>query len=272
MGRVDQKIAIITGSASGIGRATAELFAAEGARVVVADINDKGAEEVAAGIRERGGQAVSVGVDVSDEAQVKAMVDAAVDTFGGLHVLHNNAAITSIEHQSRDGDVAGMDAAVFDKTVSVILRGAMLGCKHAVPRMIEAGGGSIVNTSSNSSLSGDLTLTAYSAAKGGINSLTLSVATAFGRHNIRCNAVSPGVIMTPSVADNVPDAIVGIMERNSLIPRVGRPEDVANLVLFLASDESAYITGQLIRVDGGALSHMPHLAQMMEMGATTTRQ
>jgi len=272
MGRVDGKVAIVTGSASGIGRATVERLAAEGAGVVVADLNRGGAEEVAAGIRERGGRAVAVTVDVSDEAQVRAMVKAAVDTYGALHILHNNAAITAADHMARDGDVVGMDIGVFEATVAVILKGALLGCKHAVPRMIEAGGGSIINMSSHSSLGGDLTLAAYSAAKGGVNSLTLSVATAYGKRGVRCNAISPSLIMTPSVAANVPDEIVRIMEKNTLVPRVGRPEDVANMVLFLASDESSFITGQVLRVDGGTLSHLPHLAHMMDLGATTTRQ
>jgi NAD(P)-dependent dehydrogenase (short-subunit alcohol dehydrogenase family) len=272
MGRVDGKVAIVTGSASGIGRATVERLAGEGASVVVADVNRAGAEEVATGIRQGGGNAVGIGVDVSDERQVRAMIETALDAYGGLHVLHNNAAITAADHMARDGTIVGMDPAVFDATVAVILRGAMLGCKHAVPRMIEAGGGSIVNTSSHSALGGDLTLTAYSAAKGGINSLTRSVATQFGKQGVRCNAVSPSLIMTPSVAANVPPEVVSIMEKNTLVPRVGRPEDVANLVLFLASDESSFITGQVIRIDGGTLSHLPHVAHLVDLGATTTRQ
>jgi NAD(P)-dependent dehydrogenase (short-subunit alcohol dehydrogenase family) len=211
-------------------------------------------------------------VDVSDEAKVRAMVGAAVSTFGGLHILHNNAAITSAAHMERDGDVTGMDVPVLDATLAVILRGAVLGCKHAIPRMIESGGGSIVNTSSNSSLGGDVVLTAYTAAKGAINSITRSVATQFGKQGIRCNAISPGTIMTPSVASNVPQAVQDIMERNTLVPRLGLASDVANLVLFLASDESAYITGQVIVIDGGTMAHHAHIAEMLQLGATTTNQ
>jgi NAD(P)-dependent dehydrogenase (short-subunit alcohol dehydrogenase family) len=270
MGRVEGKVAIVTGAASGIGRATAERLASEGARVVVADINAGGATEVATSIGQ--GRAIGVGVDVSKEEQVRAMVEAAVSTFGGLHILHNNAAITSAAHMARDGDVVGMDVDVLDATLSVILRGAVLGCKYAIPRMIESGGGSIINTSSNSSLGGDVVLTAYTAAKGGINSITRSVATQYGKQGVRCNAISPGTIMTPSVVSNVPQAVQDIMERNTLVPRLGQPEDVANLVLFLASDESAYITGQLIVIDGGTLAHHAHISEMLQLGATTTNQ
>ncbi|HZQ83330.1 MAG TPA: glucose 1-dehydrogenase [Acidimicrobiales bacterium] len=270
MGRVEGKVAIVTGAASGIGRATAERLASEGARVVVADVNGPGAKEVAAAIGED--RAIGVAADVSDEDQVRAMVDAAVSTFGGLHILHNNAAITSAAHMARDGDVTGMDVSVLDATLSVILRGAVLGCKHAIPRMIESGGGSIINTSSNSSLGGDVVLTAYTAAKGGINSITRSVATQFGKQGIRCNAISPGTIMTPSVASNVPKAVQDIMERNNLVPRLGLASDVANLVLFLASDESAYITGQVIVIDGGTSAHHAHISEMLQLGATTTNQ
>jgi len=270
MGRVEGKVAIVTGAASGIGRATAERLASEGARVVVADVNGPGAKEVAAAIGDD--RAIGVAVDVSDEDQVRAMVDAAVSTFGGLHILHNNAAITSAAHMARDGDVTGMDVSVLDATLSVILRGAVLGCKHAIPRMIESGGGSIINTSSNSSLGGNVVLTAYTAAKVGINSITRSVATQFGKQGIRCNAISPGTIMTPSVASNVPKAVQDIMERNNLVPRLGLASDVANLVLFLASDESAYITGQVIVIDGGTSAHHAHISEMLQLGATTTNQ
>jgi NAD(P)-dependent dehydrogenase (short-subunit alcohol dehydrogenase family) len=271
VGQLDGKVAIVTGAASGIGRRTAELMASEGARVVVADIDGDGAEAVAGAIRREGGEAVASTTDVSREDDVRAMVDAAIARFGALHVLHNNAAITAAEHLARDGTVVDMEVDVWDRTLAVALRGAMLGCKHAVPHMIEAGGGSIVNTSSNSGLSGDLTLTAYSAAKAGINTLTLSVATAFGRQGVRCNAVAPGFIMGPS-ASAVPSALIEVLEKNNLLPRLGVPDDIANVVVFLASDASSFVTGQVIKVDGGQLSHLPHVAYLLESGLTTTRR
>jgi NAD(P)-dependent dehydrogenase (short-subunit alcohol dehydrogenase family) len=198
---------------------------------------------------------------VSLEADVAATMDGTVARFGGLHVLHNNAAITDPAHQALDRSVVDLTSEVWDKTMAVDLRGAMLCCKHAVPAMIASGGGSIINTSSNAALAGDLTLTAYAAAKGGINSLTLSVATAFGKQGIRCNSVSPAHIASPSLAANVRPEVAEALREQCLLARLGTPQDIANAVLFLASEESSFLTGQVIRVDGGALSHLPYVAQ-----------
>lgn len=270
-GRVQDKVAIVTGAASGIGRISAETLANEGARLVIADLDAAGARTVAAEINAAGGQALAVPTDVGVEADVAAMVAAAVEHFGGLHVLHNNAAITSVEHQRRDGSLLDLDVEVWDETLRIDLRGPMLGCKHAIPQMIESGGGSIINTSSNAALAGDLTLTAYAAAKGGLNSLTLSVATAFGKDGIRCNAVSPAHIESPSLARVVPPEVVEMLRAQCLTPRLGTPQDVANLVLYLASDEASFVTGQIMRVDGGALSHLAHVGQLRASGRTTNR-
>jgi len=270
-GRVSGKVAIVTGSASGIGRVSAETLAREGARVVIADIDSEGAQAVADSIVEEGGQAIAIHVDVGEESQIISMVAATMQAFGALHVLHNNAAITSPDHQRRDGNLLDLDVEVWDETLRVDLRGPMLGCKHAIPRMIESGGGSIINTTSNSALAGDLSLTAYAAAKGGLNTLTLSVATAFGKQGIRCNAVSPAHIESPSLASNVPAEVVEMLRSQCLTPDLGKPQDVANLVLFLASEESSFVTGQILRVDGGALSHLAHVAQLRDSGRTTNR-
>ncbi len=270
-GRVAGKVAMITGSASGIGQATAETLAREGARIVLVDLDLEGASRVADGIRARGGEAFAVRADVSLEAEIRAAIEAAMDRYGALHVLHNNAALTSPEHQRRDASLLDLEVEVWDRTLAVDLRGAMLGCKHAVPRMIASGGGSIVNTTSNSALAGDLSLNAYSAAKAGLNALTLSVATAFGKDGIRCNAVSPAHIASPSLARVVPAEVQAMLLAECLTPRLGTPQDVANLVLFLASDESAFITGQVLRVDGGALSHLAHVSKLRASGHTTNR-
>jgi NAD(P)-dependent dehydrogenase (short-subunit alcohol dehydrogenase family) len=270
-GRVEGKVSIITGAASGIGRVTALTLAREGAKVVIADIDLEGGRRVADEIVAGGGEALAVKVDVGSEASVIALVEVVMDTFGALHVLHNNAAITSPAHQRRDGNLLELDVEVWDETMRIDLRGPMLGCKHAIPHLIESGGGSIVNTTSNSALAGDLTLNAYAAAKGGLNTLTLSVATAFGKQGIRCNAVSPAHIESPSLAAVVPAEVVEMLRSQCLTPGLGSPQDVANMVLFLASEEAAFITGQILRVDGGALSHLAHVAQLRDSGQTTNR-
>ena len=270
-GRVEGKVAIITGGASGIGRVTAETLAREGARIAIVDLDLEAARTVAEGIAASGGDAIALRADVSVEGDVRTAIEAAMDRYGAIHVLHNNAAITSPEHQRRDASLLELDVETWDRTMAVDLRGAMLGCKHAVPRMIASGGGSIINTTSNSALAGDLSLNAYSAAKAGLNSLTLSVATAFGKDGIRCNAVSPAHIASPSLARVVTAEVQAMLLAECLTPRLGTPQDVANLVLFLASEESTFITGQILRVDGGALSHLAHVSKLRALGLTTNR-
>jgi NAD(P)-dependent dehydrogenase (short-subunit alcohol dehydrogenase family) len=270
MGRVSGKVAIVTGAASGIGRATALLLAREGARVVAADRDAPGAEAVATEIRAGGGEALAQRADVSSEEQVAALVAAAVGRFGALHVLHNNAALTDAAAMGADLSLVGMRLDDWERSLAVNLRGAMLCSKHAIPEMIRAGGGSIVNTSSNQALSGDMTQFAYAAAKAGVNQLTRSIATAYGRQGIRANTVSPGLIRTPASLRSCSPEVFALIEASNLVPRVGEPEDVAWAVLFLASDESSFVTGQVLCVDGGQLAHLPHYASLRQAGATTT--
>jgi len=268
--RVAGKVALITGSASGIGKATAQLFAAEGASVVIADIDEAGAEAVAEGIRASGGKAIAKTTNVASEDDIEDMVAAAVREFGRLDVLHNNAALTAPHEHAQDADLLTMSVEYWDRSFSVNLRGAMLASKHALPVMIEGGGGAIVNTSTNQSLAGDLSQFAYSAAKAGINALTRSIATAYGRQGIRCNTVAPGFIATDATRKAVSSEMESAIVAHNLVPRAGRAEDLAHAVLYLASDEASFVTGQLISVDGGQLSHLPHYEFLNRSGMVTT--
>ena len=259
------KVAIVTGSASGIGRATAHLLAAEGASVVVADLDTKGAEMVVQEIEAEGGSAMAQAVDVSDEQAIKAMIQAAMDRFGGLDILHNNAAALGPAAPGRDMDIASMDVDVWDRTMAVNLRGVMLGCKHAIPAMLSRGGGAIVNTTSGSAQRGDLSIPAYAVSKGGVDTLTKYVAAQYGKKGIRCNAIAPGLILTHGVESFGGEEYVQMLEEHHLTPRVGRPEDIAQAVLYLVSPASEFVTGQIINVDGGILSHAPPYADIRRM-------
>lgn len=243
------KVAVVTGSASGIGRETALAFAREGAQVVVADIDTEGATGTVAQIGDTGGKATACTVDVSADESVREMVDLAVRTYGRLDVLHNNAYWAPLNRS-----VTETSLPEWDRTIAVTLTGVFLGCKHAIPAMIEGGGGAIVNTASVAALAASPRFGAYVAAKGGVVALTRSVAFDYGSRGIRCNAVAPGLVETPATQQVLADP-----ERRAwltskiLVGRPGQPSDIANAVLYLASDESAFMTGQTIVVDGGRL-------------------
>lgn len=251
MGRLEGKVAIVTGAARGIGEATARLMAREGASVVVADINRAEAERVASELE----GAVAADVDVTDEQSVIRMIATAVDAFGGLDVLHNNATDSAMN--AIDTDIVTLDMRVFDRLVAVNLRGQFLGCKHAIPRMLERGGGSIVCTASIDAFVGRGVRAAYGASKAGVVLLTKAVAAQYGARGIRCNAVAPGLVRTPGAELH---ATPGYMEASAVkypMPRLAVPEDVANAVVFLASDEAAYVNAATLMVDGGATVYMP---------------
>jgi NAD(P)-dependent dehydrogenase (short-subunit alcohol dehydrogenase family) len=259
------RVAVVTGGASGIGRETASALCAAGASVLVADLNGPGAEAVAKALRSEGLHATSVAADVGDESSIEAMIEAAVSEFGGLDILHNNAADSDPQLMGRDLAVAEMDAEIWDRTMRVNLRGPMLGSKYAIPQMIERGGGAIVNTSSASGLTGDTTRSAYAASKAGLSSLTQSIATQYGAQGIRCNAIAPGVISTPALEANVAPELVGVYRGNTLTPRLGKARDIAAAVVFLASDNASFITGQVLSVDGGLLAHHPAMAEIAKL-------
>ncbi len=263
MSDLSGRVAIVTGAASGIGAASAAEFAARGVRVVVADVNDAGARDVAGAIGAAGGEAIARHVELAQEDSIAELMRETVDAFGRIDILHNNAAASGAEVMGRDLDVLSMDVAVWDAAFAVNLRAMMLTCKHALPVMIGQGKGVVVNMSSNSALAGDLSRVAYGATKGGVNSLTMYVATMYGKQGIRCNAISPGLVMTPAAERNLTDFDRDVFAGSHLTNSIGKPEDIAKVVAFLASDDAAFITGEVIRVDGGMLSHTPVYAQYL---------
>jgi NAD(P)-dependent dehydrogenase (short-subunit alcohol dehydrogenase family) len=248
--RFDGEVAIVTGGAGGIGSATCRKLAAEGARVVVADIDPAGAQAVA---DEIGGTAIAF--DLGEPADVERLIAETVDGRGRLDVLVNNAALRTPEAMAADTTVETMDVDGWREMMDVNALGFALACKHAIPHMRAAGGGSIVNISSQQAIVGANIGSAYAASKAAIIALTRMVATQCGRDGIRCNAVAPGLIGSTRIRHNT-----GLMEAvlpHVLLGRVGEPEDVADLICYLASREAAYPTGQLLNVDGGYLAHMP---------------
>ena len=262
--RLEGKVAIITGAASGIGAETATRLAQEGAAVVVADINLPGAEQLVARIIQTGAAAAAVRVDLGGEQSIIEMISFAGERFGGLDILDNNAADTRLS-ATRDGGVEHTDTEVWDTLMRINLRGTMIACKAAIPRMRARGGGSIINMSSGSGLTGALAPTAYGVSKAGIITLTQYVATQHGKEGIRCNAIAPGLIVTDAASSYASGPFGEMMLRHHLTPRLGTPADIASAVAFLASDEASFITGQVISVDGGLLSHAPYHADMVKM-------
>jgi NAD(P)-dependent dehydrogenase (short-subunit alcohol dehydrogenase family) len=263
MGRVEGKIAIVTGAAGGIGAATAQVLAREGASVVVADLNRDGAVAHAEKLAADGGTALGIGFDLGDPSSIESLVAETVSAFGGIDVLHNNAAATQLA-ATQDGPIMQADPVVWEETFRVNVRGTALMIKAVVPHMLERGGGSIVNTSSGAGSAGDLGHAAYGASKAAVNAVTLYAATELGKLGVRVNAVSPGLIETSAAAASGHTAALrDIMLANHLTPRLGAPEDIANAVLFLASDESTFVTGQVIGVDGGVLAHAPYYSELM---------
>ena len=255
-GRLAGKVAIVTGGGGGIGGATARALAGAGASVLVVDIDEAAARAVADGIRGANGDAAACRADLSDEAQVAGAVEQATSRFGRLDVLHNNAALTDSDFLHGDTAVTELTLEVWERTLAVNLRSQMLTCKHAVPMMVRGGGGSIINMSSGASLKGDRTRTAYGVSKAGVNALTMYVATSHGKQGIRANAILPGLVLTDAVRAHLDVTMLDGLGKATLTPYVGQPEDIAEVVVFLASDESRYITGQMIAVDGGMSAHV----------------
>ena len=248
MGLLENKVGIVTGAGQGIGRAIAQSYAREGARVVVADFNEEMGRETVRLIEERGGTAAFSFGDVSKEESVQAMVDCAVATYGRLDIACNSAALSR-----GSGPIHEFERSVFDQTIEMCLTNTWLCMKYEISAMLKSGGGAIVNISSNSSLRGQAFNTAYAAAKGGVNILTKSSAAEYGAQGIRINAVSPGVIRTPGVEKYFAEQpkIAEGLKKAAVMNRLGEPEEIAEAVTFLSSDRASFITGQILSVDGG---------------------
>lgn len=269
MNELRGKTAIVTGGAGNIGQGCATAMAAAGANVVVADVEGARAKECAEVIAAAGGTAIGIEVDLAIDSSIKTMVETAVEHFGALHILHNNAAATLLA-RSDDPGVLDIDPDVWDQEMRINLRAPMMASKFAIPHIAEAGGGSIINTVSGAGNTGDLRHTAYGVSKAGLMQLTRALATQHGIDGIRCNAVSPGF-----VASNDPNRagaaqhMTEIVEQ-SLVGRVGVPADIAAAVVFLASDQASFITGQILAVDGGASVHTPNYPKAIKRRSSST--
>jgi NAD(P)-dependent dehydrogenase (short-subunit alcohol dehydrogenase family) len=251
MGRLDNKVALITGAGAGVGRATAILFAKDGAKVVVADINADAGEETVSMIGQAGGEGKFVKADVSKTEDIRGAIQACLDTYGKLNILFNNAAIaepvieTTVECTEEN----------WDKVLAIDLKGLWLAMKYAIPEMLKTGGGSIINAASQAATRGNAGFPAYTAAKGGVVSLSKATAIEYADKNIRVNILEPGFISTPMVQPFLENpamrkkVVEGTPQR-----RLGKPEEVAYAVLFLACDESSHITGAELAVDGGIVA------------------
>jgi NAD(P)-dependent dehydrogenase (short-subunit alcohol dehydrogenase family) len=248
--RLQDKVAIITGAGGGMGRVAADLFAREGAKVVVAEFGEAAGQETVAQVEQAGGAATFVKTDVSDEASAKAMVDHAMATYGRVDILYNNAGVMP----EADHSVIDTDVATWDQVMAVNVRGVFLGCKYAIPRMVEQGSGSIINIASFVALLGcSVPQDAYTASKGAIISLTRSLAVQFGPRGVRTNAICPGPVETPLLMDWLvkDEEAKRIRLARNPTGRFGKPEEIVNMAVYLASDESRWTNGASLVVDGG---------------------
>jgi NAD(P)-dependent dehydrogenase (short-subunit alcohol dehydrogenase family) len=243
--RLEGKVALITGAGEGIGRAAATLFAQEGARVAVLDVDAERAHGTVSMIE---GDSVAIVADVSEPSDVRRAIDAAESAFGRLDVLYNNAGVWLPE----DGPVTELSEEIWAKTIGVNLTGTFLCCKYGIPKLVRAGGGSVINTSSPVAVRPEPVYDAYTASKGGVIPLTLSIAQWYGREGVRANVLMPGATVTAMTRDAFADREMRqAWERATPLGRPAQPEDIARVALFLASDDSAYVTGSIQWADGG---------------------
>ncbi|MGG3801892.1 SDR family NAD(P)-dependent oxidoreductase [Metabacillus fastidiosus] len=257
MNRVKNKVALITGGASGIGLSAATLLAKEGAKVVIADFNIEGAKEAAQSLVKEGYEASAIFLDAGDAKSIEAAVEFTVEQYGSLTVLFNNVGLTNLR---KDLDVVNIDLDEWDRLVNVNLKSVLLGSRFAIPHMQKAGGGSIINNASMAAFASDQTRTAYGATKAGVANMTKNIATQYGKDKIRCNAVAPGLILTPAAKSNMPQEMLDIYSKFNALPYHGEADDIGYAVVFLASDESKFMTGQTLQIEGGHYLANPTIA------------
>ncbi|MBQ7278840.1 MAG: SDR family oxidoreductase [Clostridia bacterium] len=265
MKRLENKVAIVTGSTSGIGIGIARLYAREGAKVVVCGRRQEKGQAVVDAIRAEGGEASYHFLDLTDFSTIEKLIDDTAAQYGKIDVLVNNAANVGLP----DGRVDELTLQMWDNIFNSDIRGTFYAIKCVLPYMQKNGGGSIVNIGSMASCGGDLGATAYSCAKAGVDMLTSSVALQYGKDNIRCNCVRPGLIVTPQNDAYVSKTLRDIFLSNIEVNRYGCPEDIGHACVYFGSDESAFVTGQIINVDGGMNSHAPTVAQFRALGSRT---
>lgn len=261
-GKLDGRVAIVTGSGGGLGAECARVLAGHGARIAVADINADAAERVAGEIAQAGGQAMAVRVDVSSEDDVSAMAATVIDRFGRIDILHNNAAALDVQQRQRDRDICNLDMAAFDRAIAVNLRGAVLCSKHCIPDMLTRGRGSVIFATSGLGVQGDLSLTGYAASKAALIMLPRVIASQYGKQGIRANAVQIGLAPAENAHGSMPAELLDILRDNHMTPELGTPRQIADVVAFLASDESSFVTGTTLVADGGFGCHTPSLVAM----------
>ncbi len=261
------KVAIVTGAGSGIGQRIALLMAERGARIVVSASREESAAGTTQLIRDAGGEAAPVWGDLADYETPAKVVAAAIAAFGKVDILVNNAAVTDAATLARDANIAEMDGPTWERVLRVNTIAPALLCKHAIPHMIAADGGSIINIASGRGVQGDLGLPAYGASKAALINLALNVATQYGKQGIRANSLIVGMVLTPPVAAATAPEMIELFTGHHLTPYVANPEDIAEPVAFLASDAARFITGATLAVDGGMTAHAAPFADVMKMSA-----